>query len=60
MIASISNTGDKITIDLGSKGTTDNIIAPGVISATDPYLIESANSFKSLALIWFGPITLSL
>ncbi len=38
MVSSISDLDDKIATDLGSKSTTKNRIATGVISATAPHL----------------------
>ncbi len=45
IICSSSNPDNKIATDLGSKSTTNNRIATGVISANGPHLI---NSFYSI------------
>ncbi len=42
VVGSISDPYDKIAADLGSKSTTDNRIATGVISATNPDLVRHA------------------
>ncbi len=40
MVGSIFDPNDKIATDLGSKSTTNNIIATGVISATNSDLLK--------------------
>ncbi len=46
MVGCISDPGDKIATNRGSKSTTENRIAIRVICATGPYLINVIHSSK--------------